>query len=129
MRAIALGLRVSCVAACALTAHVSRAAQPLTSAQALAFIRIGGLRFSPDGRQLAGVVVSYRWNALAQIRVVDTASGTSRGLTPAGKAERSPEWSPDGRTLAFLSNRGGRTQVYAVPDSRPTAATGAAAAA
>jgi dipeptidyl aminopeptidase/acylaminoacyl peptidase len=90
-------------------------AQPLSAAQALGFIRIADLHFSPDGTRLAYLVSSYRWDALPRVRVVDVATGSTREITPAEKSERSPQWSPDGSTLAFLSNRGGKTQVYVVP--------------
>ena len=33
-------------------------------------------------------------------------------MTPTKKAERAPEWSPDGKMMAFLSNRDGKTQIY-----------------
>ena len=33
----------------------------------------------------------------------------------AGPRDGSPRWSPDGQTLAFLANRGKRTQIYLMP--------------
>jgi len=38
-----------------------------------------------------------------------------RRYTASAKADRSPRWSPDGKTLAFLSNRGEETQIYLLP--------------
>ncbi|MGH6878278.1 MAG: S9 family peptidase [Rhizomicrobium sp.] len=56
---------------------------------------------------------------------MDIPTGRTRELTPAKKSERSPQWSPDGQTLAFLSNRGGKTQIYtmAANGGAPTALT------
>lgn len=100
------------------------AAAPLTPTQALSYTRVGDLHFSADGAKLACVAVSYQWDGLPRIRIVDVATGASREITPAGKSERSPQWAPDG-SLAFLSNRGGKMQVYLLPagGSEPTALT------
>ena len=44
--------------------------------------------------------------------MVDVVCGALRQLTFNVKDDFSPRWSPDGRTLAFLSDRDGRTQIY-----------------
>ena len=104
---------------------VSHAQQPMTPAEALAYSRAGDLHFSPDGSKLAYVVVSYRWDYRPRLRILDLASGKIHELTPADKSERSPQWSADGRWLGFLSNRGGKTQVYkmAAAGGEPSALT------
>jgi dipeptidyl aminopeptidase/acylaminoacyl peptidase len=87
----------------------------LTPAQALDYRRVTDLHFSPDGSKVIYVVYSYRWDWLPRLWLLNVATGTAREITPAKKSERSPQWSPDGRMLAFLSNRDGKTQVYAIP--------------
>src|SRR5579872_2498861 len=86
----------------------------LTPAKALDFRRIADLHFSPDGSKLVFVVYSYSWDWQPRLWILDVASGNARELTPPKKSERSPQWSPDGKLLAFLSNRDGRTQVYTI---------------
>lgn len=114
MRAIPYRIAI-CAALAVFACSAVAAPPPLSARQALSYIRISDLHFSPDGKQLAFVVSSYQWDALPRVRIVDPANGSARELTPAGKSERSPQWSPDGSTLAFLSNRGGKTQVYVMP--------------
>jgi dipeptidyl aminopeptidase/acylaminoacyl peptidase len=46
------------------------------------------------------------------IWVVDTASGESRDLTGGRGTSWGPAWSPDGRSLAFYSDRDGQAQLW-----------------
>lgn len=95
----------------------SGAADGLTPAAALDFSRLSDLHFSPDGTRLAYIVLSYPRDWNPRIHILDIASSKDEEITPAGKSERLPRWSPDGTVLAFLSNRDGRTQVYLRPAS------------
>jgi Tol biopolymer transport system component len=95
-------------------ADCPRARSALSPVEALNYERVGDLHFSPDGRKLAYIALSYPKDWLPRVCIVDISSGAPREITPANKSERSPEWSPDGKTLAFLSNRGGKVQVYAI---------------
>jgi dipeptidyl aminopeptidase/acylaminoacyl peptidase len=84
----------------------------MSPAQALSFVRPSDLHLSPDGSRLVYVVQSYASDFRGRIRVIDLRAGAERELTPAGKSERAPSWSSDGQQLAFISNRGGKAQVY-----------------
>ncbi|HEU5099243.1 MAG TPA: hypothetical protein VFU22_09500 [Roseiflexaceae bacterium] len=75
-------------------------------------------RFSPDGRQVAFVRVSvdrvgnrYR----RAIWLAPTDGGLARRFTAGAKIDTSPRWRPDGRGLAFCSNRDGEVaQIYMI---------------
>ncbi|HWA31608.1 MAG TPA: S9 family peptidase [Rhizomicrobium sp.] len=96
-----------------------------TPAQVLDYTAAGDLHLSPDGKQLAYIVVSYPKDWKPRVCILDIATGKTNEITPAGKVDRSPRWSPDGKTLAFLSNRGGHTQVYVMAGGDTTALTSA----
>ena len=68
-------------------------------------------RLSPDGEQVAFVVqtVAPAFDAYRQSVWLAPADGSeaARRLTVGPRRDHSPEFSPDGRTLAFLSDRRG----------------------
>jgi tricorn protease len=63
---------------------------------------------SPDGKLIA---FSY----LGDIWVVETIGGTARPVTSHPAHDLGPVFSPDGRWIAFTSNRHGSYDVYVVP--------------
>ncbi len=79
---------------------------------------IADLRLSPDGARLAFAVTEPVKGTTrnTDIWVLDVAAGTARRFTASPKSDTSPRWSPDGRTLAFLSEREeGGAQIYLMP--------------
>ena len=72
------------------------------------------LHLSPDGSKLAFVISEPpKDTGRAQhIWVYDVKSGSARQLTYSKKSESNPRWSPDGKQIAFLSNRSEEQQIY-----------------
>jgi dipeptidyl aminopeptidase/acylaminoacyl peptidase len=97
--------------------HAAPQEGPLTPEQTLAVRQLSDPQVSPDGRRVAFVVTGppdgdKRPRA---IWMLDVASREVRRLTWSEGSDTWPRWSPDGRTLAFLSDRGTGTQIYLLP--------------
>jgi dipeptidyl aminopeptidase/acylaminoacyl peptidase len=90
--------------------------RPLRPADVLALKDVGDPRLSPDGQWVAFTVRSLRAkedDANVDVYMVPFAGGDALRVTASEEAETRPRFSPDGRYLAFLSERHGkRTQVY-----------------
>jgi len=67
-------------------------------------------RFSPDGHSVA----YSAWSAggYRDIRIVDVSSGQFYELTHDRAIDQQPAWSPDGKSLYFVSDRSGVANVY-----------------
>jgi dipeptidyl aminopeptidase/acylaminoacyl peptidase len=80
--------------------------------------------WSPDGTTIAYALITYPqtepYTASTRISLLDVASGAQKALpvAVAGANDTSPAWSPDGSTIAFVSDRGdGSWRIYTVaPD-------------
>jgi dipeptidyl aminopeptidase/acylaminoacyl peptidase len=80
---------------------------------------------SNDGAQ---IVFSRSWvdrmrdQQRSNLWILDPKSGRLRGLTSGNWRDTAPVWSPDGKRIAFLSDRDGRTQIHVMwADTRETA--------
>jgi dipeptidyl aminopeptidase/acylaminoacyl peptidase len=77
-------------------------------------------RLSPDGRRVAYTVRETdlpTGTSRTNVWIAELATGAASPLTKASSTNVSPRWSPDGRTIAFVSNRGGEDQIWTVPAS------------
>jgi dipeptidyl aminopeptidase/acylaminoacyl peptidase len=78
--------------------------------------RVGAPAISPDGRSVAYTLRETNWDDNeyeTEIWISDVSRNTRR-LTNARKSSQQPEWSPDGRWIAFISDRDGKRQIYRI---------------
>jgi dipeptidyl aminopeptidase/acylaminoacyl peptidase len=75
-------------------------------------------QLSPDGKWVAYTVStpSLQDNrGVARVWIAEVATGRARALTGGPGSDRQPRWSPDGKTLVFISTREGGAQVWLLP--------------
>jgi dipeptidyl aminopeptidase/acylaminoacyl peptidase len=109
-----IALLAALVCALAATAHAKRAPLP---EDIFALKDVGDARVSPDGSQVVYTVTSTdraRNDYTSNLWLIPTAGGTPVALTAGEAGDSTPRWSPDGKRVAFASNRGGKPALWVV---------------
>src|SRR6266498_2236424 len=78
---------------------------------------VGGVQVSPDGKRVLytvnePVMVSEKSEYLTQIWMASADGGDAYQMTFGEKPSTNPDWSPDGRWIAFTSSRSGKNNLY-----------------
>jgi dipeptidyl aminopeptidase/acylaminoacyl peptidase len=87
----------------------------LTIEKAITRYRISSPRLSPNGKHVAFVVtepIKGNTPPNSDIWMYEIESKNLFQFTWSPKSDNNPKWSPDSQSLAFLSSRGGETQIH-----------------
>ncbi|HOT02503.1 MAG TPA: S9 family peptidase, partial [Acidobacteriota bacterium] len=98
------------------TAQVSKT--PFTIADLYRIQSVADPQISPDGRRIAFTVTTsdlVKGTTNADIHVVNLDGTGLRRLTASDKSDSTPRWSPDGKTLLFVSTRSDGAQLWLLP--------------
>ncbi|RKH47307.1 S9 family peptidase [Corallococcus llansteffanensis] len=111
-------MSLSLLAALALGAGPAPAPRPFNQQDLVTMRRVSAPRVSPDGRQVAFVLRSTDLEAnrgRTDLWLVNLDGTNLRQLTAHADNDAEPVWAPDGKSLFFLSSRGGSSQVWRLP--------------
>src|SRR5690348_6884880 len=105
-------LTICVLAMTSAAAHAAESLQPPTAERLVAVRHLEDLQLSPKRDELAVTVaeVPVGIEPRSHIWLYSLASGKWRKFTDSPRSETRARWSPDGRKLAFLSDRGDTQQ-------------------
>jgi len=110
-----LSILIAIILAVSSTAHAKRA---FTIDDLYQIRNVGDAQISPDGMHIALRATTYTLSegkSNADIYIINADGSHLRRMTTSDKSDSHPRWSPDGRSLLFVSTRKDGPQVWRIP--------------
>jgi dipeptidyl aminopeptidase/acylaminoacyl peptidase len=113
LKRITLTLAAVCLVATSLVAQTKR---PLMFDDLMKVRRVGAPQISPDGKWVAYDLSTIDFAAnrrKSAVYLMPSMGGVPMKISEGERQDESPSWSPDGKTLSYISNKeGGAKQLY-----------------
>jgi dipeptidyl aminopeptidase/acylaminoacyl peptidase len=103
---------------CWMASTPASAKRPITFEDMMKIQQISDPQVSPDGRWIAYVQVSVDLDSnkkTGHLWLVAARGGQPHQLTRGEGSDSRPRWSPDGKSIAYISTRGGKSQIWIIP--------------
>jgi dipeptidyl aminopeptidase/acylaminoacyl peptidase len=97
--------------------QLSAQKRPIVPEDLISLREVSDVRLSPSATEIAFTVTTIdkaNNREISNLWIIPSAGGAAKQITDGAFSDSQPRWSPDGKYIAFASNRGGHPGLWAV---------------